>query len=368
MNYFWWKLGREIKRLGQQLRSVPEFFVEPIRQKRHDALRPITLKQSIGQVQPSLKVVLLLIYQPSGLSSSTLWTCEHFVKKGYAPLVISNAPISAEDLRLLEPVTWRVVERPNFGYDFGGYRDGIWLLDQWSVLPQNLIIINDSIWFPLSADDKLIVQMEQSSADYVGAFELQPTREVYGADKKKRPFYGSFFFMLKRPALAHPVFKDFWTSYKITSNKYKTIRRGERGFSHAMFTAGISSKAIFSRQNFDSYVNDLTSLELKALLISLVTIDDRLVLAQKNCISSYQEGSIWNASALKLVFEITEKQNILATAPLAALKIFQVPYLKKSKDWNNLKALALITQDISEGNLKSVPACILSEIKSLSGS
>ena len=23
-----------------------------------------------------------------------------------------------------------MAERPNFGYDFGGYRDGIWLLEQ----------------------------------------------------------------------------------------------------------------------------------------------------------------------------------------------------------------------------------------------
>ena len=48
-------------------------------------------------------MALLLLYQPAGVSDATRWTCEHLVHKGYAPLIISNAPLSEADRALLPP-------------------------------------------------------------------------------------------------------------------------------------------------------------------------------------------------------------------------------------------------------------------------
>lgn len=341
---FWWKLQRELRRIGQQLQGVAERFTEPALQREHDAHRATRLKVATGQCVLGDKVALLLLYQPSGVSQATVWTCEHLVRKGYAPLVISNAPLSDSDHQRLAPVSWRTVERPNFGYDFGGYRDGIWLLEQWSVAPSNLIILNDSIWFPLYADEPLIDRMESSPADFVGALQLEPLRTPEHETPRKRPFFGSFFLMLKRPALEHPAFKSFWDHYRITSNKYKTIRQGERGFSHAMFDAGIPSEAMYSRRHFDSYVARISNPALCSLLGDLVTIDERIEEALAKCIEAYDDGSAWRETATRLALQATEKQNILATAPFTSLVHFEVPYLKKAKDWNNLKALRAIEQ------------------------
>lgn len=363
---FWrWKLQRELHRIRQQCAGIVEFFVEPAQRKKHEAWRETSLRAESGGVAQRPKVALLLLFQPNGVSSATRWTCEHLVGKGYAPLVVSNAPLSTVDRELLRPHVWKMAERPNFGYDFGGYRDGIWLLQQWGLDPEVLIILNDSIWFPIYPDETLLDRMEQHPADFVGALQLDPLRSTEGVAPRKRPFFGSFFLMVKRAAWQHPAFKAYWSSYRITSNKYKTIRRGERGFSHALMDAGIRSAALYTRTDLDRYVAQLTNPGLRDLLADLVTIDDRIQTALEHGIQTYADTSAWRAQALHLARQATEKQNILATAPVTSLTVFQTPYLKKSRDWNNLKAIALLRERMRSGSLRAPHPSVMQELDQL---
>jgi lipopolysaccharide biosynthesis protein len=252
--------------------------------------------------------------------------------------------------------------RKNFGYDFGGYRDGIWLLSQWKIDLEILLIMNDSIWFPLHNEEKLINQMEASSAQFVGALQLDPSRETKNLPLKKRPFYGSFFLLVKRDAWAHPAFQAFWANYRITSNKYKTIRRGERGLSHAMMDTDLLCEAIYTRNALDNYFRELDSAELKIVLNDLITIDERLEKHQKYCLSQFADTPIWRQQAIELALKMTEKQNVLATAPITSMTVFEVPYLKKSKDLGNMKALAHIRKNIDEGYLTRLHKSIASDI------
>ena len=351
MSIFTWKIRREINRIRQQLKAIPEFFTEPWQRKRHDLERKTMLQAITGQIPQAPKIALLLIYQPRGISNSTVWTCQHLVSKGYSPLVISNAPISQEDLDCILPWTWRLAKRNNFGYDFGGYRDGIWLLSQWEIDPDVLIIMNDSIWFPLDKEETLINRMEACTSQFVGALQLDPLRETKNLPRKKRPFFGSFFLLAQRGAWAHPAFQAFWRNYRITSNKYKTIRRGERGLSHAMMDAGLRCEAIYTRSALDNYFEKLDNVSLRQALSELVTIDERLEIDQKYWLDHFENTSEWHDQAVGLTLKITEKQNILATAPITSMTIFEVPYLKKSNDLSNNKALAYIRTKIEKGQL-----------------
>lgn len=347
-----WKVQRELQRIRQQLRGIPEFFSEPAQRRRHDATRPEWLRPSEGRAPLTRKVALLLLYQPQGVSDATRWTCEHLVRRGYAPLIISNTPLSVADRELLAPVCWRMAERPNFGYDFGGYRDGIWLLGQLQADPDLLLILNDSIWFPLTADETLLARMEASPADFVGALQLDPLRQTEGIPARKRPFFGSFFLMAKRAALQHTAFTQFWARYRLTSNKYKTIRRGERGLSHALMDAGIRCEAIYTRGALDAHVKGLDHMALRQLLQhDLVTIDERIEQDMQACVAAYDASAAWRSRAVDIALRATEKQNVLATAPITSLTVFQVPYLKKARDWNNLKALALVRERMRDGVL-----------------
>lgn len=363
--YLQWKLRREFHRVKQQLAGIPEFFLEPLQRKRHDVWREQHLRAESGEAPEQAKIALLLLFQPKGVSPATQWTCQHLVNKGYAPLVVSNAPLSNADRQLLRPYVWRMTERPNFGYDFGGYRDGIWLLQQWGVNPETLAILNDSIWFPLYPDETLLDRMEQSPADFVGALQLDPQRPTKRVEARKRPFFGSFFLMIKRAAWQHPAFQSYWANYRITSNKYKTIRRGERGFSHTMMDAGIRSEAVYTRGALDRHIDRMSCQELRNLLGDLVTIDEHIEADIANAIADFGDFSAWRERARLVAQMATEKQNVLATAPIASLTEFQVPYLKKARDWNNVKALALIRQRMQQGELPEAHPAIMSGLDHL---
>lgn len=357
-----YKFKREIHRIFQQLKAIPEFFTEPWKRKRHDLNRGKNLRTCSGQIPQHAKIALLLVYQPTGVSEATVWTCQHLASKGYSPLVISNAPVHQNDLDRLLPWSWKLVERPNFGYDFGAYRDGIWLLSQWCVNPEILIILNDSIWFPLDPKETLIQRMETSEAQFVGALQLDPLRQTHNIPKKKRPFYGSFFLMVQRGAWAHPAFQAFWANYRMTSNKYKTIRRGERGLSHAMMDAGLRCEAIYTRSALDHFLGELEAADLQRVLADLVTIDESLHQHQKNCLASYADTPSWCQQALALALRMTEKQNVLSTAPMVSMTTFDVPYLKKSQDLHNIKALAHIRTSIEGGRLPRPHESIFTDI------
>ena len=207
--------------------------------------------------------------------------------------------------------------------------------------------------------------MEGSSADFVGALQLDPLRQVEGIPRKKRPFFGSFFLMFKRKAWEHPAFKTFWSEYQNTSNKYKTIRRGERGLSHALMDAGVSCEAIYTRSELDEFIGRQSNTALVQVLQQLVTIDERLETQIVDAVSQFDSSPEWRIKALKLAMVATEKQNILATAPITSLNNFAVPYLKKSRDWNNLKALRRVRDGMLEGRLPPAHPSIMNELNAL---
>ena len=220
-----WKVKREAVRFGQQLRAIPEFFWEPIAQYWHDRAARAGFATYEGALAQSQKIALILVYQPDGVGAATIAMCAHLHARGFAPFVVSNAPLSPQDRVALGPVTWRMLERPNFGYDFGGYRDGIGQLLRWNLVPDHLLIFNDSIWFPLSPDETLLTELEASSADLTGTILRERGDEL---------FLESYCYMIPRATFLHPAFQAFWRGLGLTSNKYKVIRRGERGFSRAM--------------------------------------------------------------------------------------------------------------------------------------
>ena len=143
-----WKIRRELDRIKTQLQGWFGELVEPAQRKKHDAW--------LAQFSPDLclqpqtrRIAVFLLYQPAGITDSTLASCRFLSECGFSVLAVSNAPVSTLDRQRLAPLLWRFMERPNFGYDFGGYRDAIhWLWRQHIEFDQ-LLLVNDSIWFPV---------------------------------------------------------------------------------------------------------------------------------------------------------------------------------------------------------------------------
>ena len=120
-----WKLKRETKRVAAQLSAIPLLIYEPFAQKLYDRNFEKNIKLYQGIRNLGKQVAVFLIYQPRGLADSIYLTVDHLVASGFEVVIVSNCPLASADLEKLYLRTALVVERPNFGYDFGGYRDAV---------------------------------------------------------------------------------------------------------------------------------------------------------------------------------------------------------------------------------------------------
>jgi Rhamnan synthesis protein F len=348
-----WKLIRELKRVRSQLRALIDFFYDPFLRRVQYARRLKRGFSLLGTQPLTSNIAILLVYQPQGIAKSTISTCRHLIDNGYAVVLVLNSRVSAEDLNRLRAVSWTILQRKNFGYDFGGYQDAIWYLQHHAVRLDALLILNDSIWFPVLDGVNVLASMGSHCSDFIGALQLEAYRKEQSREGTKPPFFGSFFMHLKSSAIQHPRFVEFWREYKATSNKYITIRRGERHFSRCLMDAGISHSYVYSRRMFDAWIEQVHAGELANILTDLVSMDvSHDVERQRLLQATAYDDEAWSNNAIKLIFKMTEKQNILSSAPIAAASHFQIPYIKKSADPHNLQALRLVAQRHHEGRVQ----------------
>lgn len=322
-----WKVARELDRAGQQLRALAGLFWEPFAQRAHDKRRSEILDVEEGRVPVHQKIALYLLYQPKGLLASTLLTCQHFVDKGYAPLVISNTPLSREDRDRLNALCWKTVIRPNYGYDFGGYRDGILSLADWGITPERLIILNDSVWFPIGPGETLIDRMEALDADLVGAV-VHPAMTRRRNSTKRRAFLESYFYLANRKLLTNPAFAQFWKKFRVSSNKYNAVYRGERGFSHAMENAGLRIDGVLDPAKFLAAVEAADDQILQKTL-SYAAYTDEDFRAENAALVDQVTSADWRASTLAHIRRVVGRRSFHASFPYASILLLGTPYIKK---------------------------------------
>lgn len=348
-----WKVRRELARLGQQLQAIPEALWEPFAQARHDAAFAKGFPLVQGRQEPGARIALVLCWQPQGLAQSLVEMCTHLVAQDYAPLVVTNAPLSAADQARLLPVAWQILTRPNFGYDFGGYRDGLRHLWRLGLAPQRLVILNDSIWFPLRQDDDTLARMESSPADIVGTVLRERGDER---------FLESYFYSIRGEVLSNPAFRAFWDGLRLTSNKYKVIRRGERGFSAAMREAGLQLEGLFTVEDFLSRVETCTAEEMRAILAYAAFVDPVLA---REAAALAADADDPRPGGLALMRRILGKAQFYSAFPVAAVRLLGYPVLKKSREpvsglWRETWLRA-----VEEGILAPPSTPALNEIRTL---
>jgi hypothetical protein len=335
--YIRYKLKREYERIVQQVKGWLMRLYEPILRYRHDKYWDQFVNVLEGQIDsPARKIALLLVYQPNRLAESVLWTCTHLIEQGYAPLIVANGGLLPESVEALKAKSWKLLIRPNTGYDFGGYKDGIRFLRNLRLDIDYLLVMNDSIWFPLYVGDQTLEIMEQSPEDFLGLLERQRTPKAFHLNKSKtsRPFLGSYFWLFKKQTLSHHAFARFWDNYKPTSSKYHTIRNGERLLTPSLAEAGLSYKGLFKMERIVQWLQQL---------------DNPALCAAMNELKKYLNNQDWRNEAMAIIKQITSKNNILAMAPALTVHQFNVGYFKKGSDASGIHALNVFIQGVNDG-------------------
>ncbi|MFN3723789.1 MAG: rhamnan synthesis F family protein [Paracoccaceae bacterium] len=325
----------------EQVRNIPTRLIEPFQRTSYAKTRWTKIKVIPGQVDWHGKVCLLLVYQPHNLAPSIVETCAFLRSKGYAVMVVANGGLPPAAAELLHPYVWLLLDRPNLGYDFGGYQDGIKYLNQQGLVPESMIVLNDSIWFPLNSNSDVLEQLETSEHDLCGLMLHSPARNdepsinrdeekhrTGKALRKKAEHIESYLFALRREVFVSAAFQSFWENYAWSSSKSLTIKRGEIGLSKHMARHGLSVGAISTRHLFmDQLPQRDDDFLFKALVYSAYSDAD--LGEERDAILADSKDSRWRTKALDHIARTVKRRRFNATFPWATEQLFNTSFVKK---------------------------------------
>ena len=234
------KFYKEIKRIIKQIVFLPSnlinYFFGTI---FYDIFLSPSMKIKKGNLIFSKKISIFLIFPSNGLNKFHLRTLNYLIKKGYTPLVVSNLPLNKLDQKKIIDKCWNYIERPNYGSDIGGYRDGVLFLSEKIGDLDKLILINDSAWFPINDSNSFIDFIHNSNLDFIGA------TSHYGFERHRLPLkksgllkpqfdfnnknfhYATYALSISKKILKDAKFLKFWKNIKLSNKKNVVVRRGE---------------------------------------------------------------------------------------------------------------------------------------------
>ena len=319
-----WVIKRELARSARHLKFPLFAIAAPIQRYLHDRSKARNSRFTPGLQSRGAQLALYLLHQKDALLASTFETCKHLAAKGFSTLIVSNTALSDADRQALAPYCFAMIERPNFGYDFGGYRDGIlWLLDNPAPV-KRLLLLNDSVWFPTLPGEDFLAQFLASDCDLYGAIMSQRKRHV--SDR----YVQSYAFGFSGKLVGTALFKHYWQHLNLQSDREWTIRRCERKMTAVFRSAGYK---IGARWDFPDVAVALAQMS-DSDLISVLQLEAKLEQKRGEVIGPIiarhgQPG--WRTEVEAYINSAKFRKFILLLHPSVWLPL-NFPFLKKSKE------------------------------------
>lgn len=346
--FAWWKVPREARRIGRKTMRWPGEVARLFYFRRwYDLVTARAIVRTEGDLPLGAEIGIYLVFPRNGLLASHRSAIALMREAGVSPVVVSNLPLSAGDRDLLRREVARIIERPNVGYDFGGFRDAI--LDIADVLPGRdwLWLLNDSAWM-VPQKTSWFEDARALGRDFVAATSNYAMPRVNQTDFRSidwhhstahRNFhYASYALGFGRRILADPAFLRFWRRLQISNDKTRTVRRGEIGLSQWVLRRGYSHGATFEVDALDRQLAALDDDAIDRLAHDLVISDDPRLEAVREAVlrSGPAEG---RADRIALILTTVSRQASGYALPAWSLpRGFQ--FLKKSPLWLSPQAAA----------------------------
>ena len=159
-----------------------------------------------------------------------LWLEEN----GFTPLHVHAASDGAySDFNF--PPEWLGIAKRNFGYDFGSWMVGLSHCYELLGGIEEVLLINDSCFLPLSAGPSIMTRAARTDADVVGL-----------VDSYQHTYHLQSFFVLLKKAVDKRLFFDrFIRSYSFSAEKSVVIAEGELKLTKFLLGMNHSVKAVF---------------------------------------------------------------------------------------------------------------------------
>jgi hypothetical protein len=211
------------------IRSTPEKRLEAILPPSGTQRKPITSTARTSNGTPE-RIALFIAYSKR-LTHSNKAYIEALNQAGFAVVYINNDRTEPEAAAVIDALCWRAFDRRNIGRDFGGFRDGVLLLENEGHLDhcQLLCIANDSMQFIPGRNAQALVSA-------LKAFAASGKQGLFShISHQIQTHYQSYFQVLKPEIFRSRPFLQFWKDYRPLSHRGHCIYNGEIGLSQKVY-------------------------------------------------------------------------------------------------------------------------------------
>lgn len=187
-----------------------------------------------GKVKNTNKCAILVIYSNGSLPIFIRSVIGAFERSEFDLVVVSNGLLDADVKADLIGRCCLLIERANVGRDFGGYQDGITIVQRKFPQLQKLLLANDSvIYLPHGLDDLI--------AELAGEGEITGVSEIF----EHHYHVASFLVSFGRAVLDSAAFRDFWIRYRPVGTRRWAILRGEGALTARLVAAGFRTRVLY---------------------------------------------------------------------------------------------------------------------------
>ncbi|WP_375570055.1 rhamnan synthesis F family protein [Seohaeicola saemankumensis] len=335
-----WKLKRELRRaLPKTLETLAEPFRYLTFVPLYDFRKSRLMRVTQGALPQGREIAVYLIFAPDGVQGSHLHMLSELARAGISPLVVSNLPLSDADRASLCACAWRVIERPNVGYDFGGYRDGILSIADLLPTLDRLWILNDSAWL-VDQTPSWFDEARAMGRDFAGSvsnygiakIDIQDHTEiVWQFNPAHRKFhYVSNGWCIGAAILRDPAFLRFWKRLQIRHSKQLTVRRGEIGFSQWVIRRGFSHGATLEIDRLDAELAALDPARLDEVARHLMMIDVGFEPVKAAVLALDPATETGRRARITLCLTAVARFGTIIAMPFYNQRFRRLPFFKKS--------------------------------------
>lgn len=216
-----------------------------------DAIWPLKgriLREAPGRASPAGGALgIYLHWSPTGIvSKMVLRQLALWHAAGFDMVFISNAKVPKLDWDAVASHVLLRLQRENTGLDFGGWRDGAALAVSRLGVPDELLLVNDSVLGPFHSLKPLVAAWRRGGAGLFGMTESWiggPHLQSYA--------------MLARGAAVHEMLAHL-ADFRDRRSKWAVVRQGEIGLSGRMVQAGVPSAALFGYERLCALADQAT--------------------------------------------------------------------------------------------------------------
>lgn len=336
-----WKIRRELLRLVYGPFHWSAEMVRKLYVRRYyDHVLARQIKRRAGALTIGSEIGIYLIFPSHGVLPSHLRVLREMKSAGISPYVVSNLPLSEADAAKIAPLAVGTLERPNVGYDFGGYRDGILNIKEQLPDLNRLWLLNDSTWM-IPQDTSWFDDARDLDVDFAAAtsnfamprFDPDRFREIkWSFSFMHRNFhYASYALGIGKPILQDPGFFRYWQKMEIRNHKSLVVRQGEIGLSQWILAQGYSHGATFEVDKLDAELDLLDSKEINTIASELVIPESPRLEAQRAlALQSDPLTAAGRADRIALILTAVSRQASGYVLPGYSLRRCGFQFLKKS--------------------------------------